>query len=236
MIEHCSLSGAGDLVADRVSAVRELLRQRACALGLCDEAAGDDEVDAAIETLCEREVRVPEPTAAECRRWYDAHPDAFTAGELALVRHILFAVTARTPIEPLRRKAEETLQELRRDPAGFAERARELSNCPSGAQDGVLGQLTRGDSVPEFEKAIFGQTTTGVLPTLVNTRFGFHIVAVEGRVPGHRVPFEVVHDQVAVRLTQATLARALAQYVRVLAGTAELAGVDLDEAANPLVQ
>ncbi len=211
-------------------AARDLLLRRAIAAGLCVESAADDAAAAAIETLIEREVSVPTPTDDECRRWYDANTDAFVAGELVLARHILFAVTPRTPIEALRRKAEETLLELLRDPERFDARARELSNCPSGAQGGSLGQLQRGDCVPEFASAIFGSTASGVLPTLVNTRFGFHIVSVERRIAGHRVPFDAVRADVAARMAQQSLRRALAQYVRVLAGGAN------DSSASPLVQ
>jgi peptidyl-prolyl cis-trans isomerase C len=222
-------------VGDDVAVVRELLRQRAVALGLCTSSGSGDEVAAAIETVLDREVSVPRPTGDECRRWYDAHPDTFVAGELVLARHILFAVTPRTPIEPLRRKAEETLLELRRCPERFDERARELSNCPSGMQGGTLGQLVRGESVPEFERAIFGSAVVGVLPTLVNTRFGFHVVAVDRRVPGHRVPFEAVQGEVAARMSRQAWQRALAQYVRVLMNQAG-ASVGDRQAASPLVQ
>lgn len=151
-----------------------------------------------------------------------------------MVRHILFAVTPRTPLEPLRRQAEATLVELQRAPERFDERARTLSNCPSGAQGGMLGQLSRGECVPEFERAIFDNQLTGVLPTLVNTRFGFHIIAVDRRVPGHRPPFEAVRDMIAQRMAAESWRRALGQYARVIA--AEIAADARNEPVNPLVQ
>jgi peptidyl-prolyl cis-trans isomerase C len=218
--------------ADVATAAIESLRRRAIALGLCAADAADDVVAAAIETLLEREVRVPTPTDDEARRWYDAHPDAFVAGEIVLARHILFGVTPRTPVDALRRRAEETLHELRRDPDRFAERAAELSNCPSAAQGGSLGQLVRGDSVPEFERALFADTAIGVLPALVNTRFGFHIVAIDRRIPGHRVPFDAVRGEIAARMSRGAWQRALVQYVEVLANRESAGGTK----ANLLVQ
>jgi peptidyl-prolyl cis-trans isomerase C len=223
-------------VPDRAAAVRELLRQRAVAAGLLDAGAGEDFVNEAIEALLEREVRTPEPDEAECRRWYDAQPEAFRSGDLVFVRHILFAVTPGVPVEALRRKAEETLHALRKDPERFAELAAELSNCPSGQQGGALGQLSRGESVPEFEREVFAGGDTGLLPRLVNTRYGFHVVAVEGRVEGRVLPFEAVRDTIALRLTATVAEHALQQYVQVLAGQAELEGVDLGAAASPLLQ
>ncbi len=218
------------------AAARELLRQQAVASGLVAEGAPASEADAAIERLLEREVAVPEPGEAECRRFYDAHPALFTAGELAAVRHILFQVTTGTPVGALRARAEGVLSELLKAPQRFEALARECSNCPSSQHGGNLGQLERGDSAPEFDAAVFGGTWTGVHAQLVTTRFGFHIVAVEQRAPGRRAPFEAVRSQVAERLRGASLERALAQYVRVLAGRADVRGVDLGAVATPLVQ
>jgi len=111
-----------------------------------------------------------------------------------------------------------------------------LSNCPSAQHGGNLGQLQRGETVPEFEKALFDGTWTGIHGQLVRTRFGFHIVAVDRRAPGRRVPFEPLRGQIAQRLRDAVVERALAQYVSVLAGQADVRGVQLTSAATPLVQ
>lgn len=51
-------------------------------------------------------------------------------------------------------RAEQALNELSREPERFAAMAQELSNCPSGKHAGNLGQIGRGDSVPEFERAL----------------------------------------------------------------------------------
>lgn len=230
------MSVNGVAVDSAATAARELLRQQALAAGLLAEGAPDNETDAAIERLLEREVAVPEPGEAECRRFYDAHPALFSAGELAAVRHILFQVTPGTPIGALRAKAEGLLSELLKAPERFETLARECSNCPSSQHGGNLGQLQRGESAPEFEEIVFGGTWTGIHAQLVKTRFGFHIVAVDRRAPGQRAPFEAVREQVAERLRAAALERALAQYVRVLAGRADVRGVDLGAVSTPLVQ
>lgn len=230
------ISVNGVAVDSPSAAARELLRQQAVALGLLAESAAENERDAALERLLEREVAVPEPGEAECRRFYDAHPALFTAGELAAARHILFQVTPGTPVGALRAKAEGVLSELLKAPERFEALARECSNCPSAQQGGNLGQLQRGEMVPEFEQVVYSGTWTGVHGQLVKTRFGFHIVAVDRRAPGRRAPFEAVHAQVAERLRASSLERALAQYVRVLAGRADVRGIDLGAVPTPLVQ
>jgi len=218
------------------AAAHELLRQRAAALGLAGTDDGREAIARAIEQLLEREVVTPEPTEQECRRYYDAHPEEFKSGELVFGRHILFQVTPGTPVPALRARAELALAELSSEPSRFAAYAREYSNCPSGQYGGNLGQLQRGDTVPEFEQALFNGSYTGIYPQLVKTRFGFHILAVDRREPGRQVPFDAVQQQVAQRLQSQSQRAALAQYVKLLAGSADVQGVDLAAAATPLVQ
>ncbi len=102
-----------------------------------------------------------------------------------------------------------------------------MSNCPSGQLGGNLGQFGPGEMVPEFDKAIFGSTVVGVLPTLVATRYGFHIVAVVRRIPGRRLPFDEVEAGIAEKLAARVEERALKQYIEVLAGRASIDGADL---------
>jgi peptidyl-prolyl cis-trans isomerase C len=191
----------------------------------------------AIETLIERELRVPEPDEAACRRHHAANPARFAAGgalaERALLRHVLFAVTPGVDVAALRQRAEACLIDLRAGEgsagadadARFAKAARECSNCPSGSAGGELGWLTAADCAPEFAREIFfGHAEVGVLPRLVHSRFGLHVVQVLQREAGAPPPFEAVHHAVAQSLRQQAYVTALRQYLQLL------------EAATPLVQ
>jgi peptidyl-prolyl cis-trans isomerase C len=221
----------------QLSAARELLRQRAVAVGILDAASTDEvTIDQAIEELLVREIVTPTPTDEECRRYYDTHPREFESGDLVHARHILFQVTPSVPVTEIRARAEQTLNDLLREPERFASVAAELSNCPSGQHGGNLGQIARGDTVQEFERAIFRLGPTGLLQELVKTRHGFHIVAVDQRIPGKRLPFEVVRDEIAECLQAMVEERALRQYISVLAGKADIQGADLNGTEIPLVQ
>lgn len=248
----------------RQRACTELLRQAAQRAGLlaADDAASEDGVvseaaAAAIEALLERELRVPEPCEEDCRRHHAANPARYADGERVLARHILFAVTPGVDVNALLPRAEQMLLKLRcgddtRDagepgvaggqdgsrPAGdaFAAAAREWSNCPSGAEGGALGWLRSTDCVPEFARELFAQPVVGVLPRLVRSRFGLHVVEVLAREPGVARPFEAVRGAVALALRQQAWTTALRQYLRLLAARANLEGVDLDAADTPLVQ
>ena len=224
----CGCAGRGNTARDPAALQAERNKR--------EERAREAREQAAIEALLEREVTTPTPGEDECRRYYDANSTRFAVGELVFARHILFAVTPGAPIEAIRRTAEACLREVQSHPERFASLAKESSNCPSGQHGGNLGQLSRGETVPEFERELFSGTEPGVLPRLVKTRYGFHVVAVDRHIEGRAVPFEEARERIAHYLAERVQAQALAQYVRVLAGEAQISGVDLGAVSSPLVQ
>lgn len=231
----------------RQRACTELLRQAAQRAGLLDAADAStadgvisEAATRAIEALLERELNVPDPTEDACRRHYAAHETAYRTGERARVRHILFAVTPGVDVAALRKHAEPIYLDVRchdgRASDGFAEAARKWSNCPSGEQGGDLGWLEAAECAPEFAREVFGHVEVGVLPRLVHSRFGLHVVEVLEREPGAAQPFESVRGAVAMALRQQTFVTALRQYLSLLAGEAAVEGVELDAADTPLVR
>jgi peptidyl-prolyl cis-trans isomerase C len=62
----------------------------------------------------------------------------------------------------------------------FAEVAKSVSKCPSGAQGGDLGYFTRGRMVPQFDTVAF-TLPVGELSPPVQTQFGWHILTVTDR-------------------------------------------------------
>ena len=231
----------------RQRACTELLRQAAQAAGLLDandapsadgvisEAAAD-----AIDTLLARNLNVPDPSEQACRRHFAAHQGVYRTGERVRVRHILFAVTPGVDVVALRKRAEPIFLDVRchdgQAADSFADAARKWSNCPSGEQGGALGWLSSADCAPEFARELFGHIEVGVLPRLVHSRFGLHVVEVLEREPGVAQPFESVQGAVVMSLRQQAFVTALRQYLRLLAGEARVEGVELDAADTPLVQ
>lgn len=237
-----------DATTLRQRACTELLRQAAIGTGLLSaddtlspggvpsEAASD-----AIEALLDRELSLPEPAEDTCRRFHAAHAAHFAVGERVHARHVLFALTPGVDVDALRQRAEACLLDLRCHASGaedrFASVAAQTSNCPSGqAAGGDLGWLGAQDCAPEFARELFGHAEVGVLPRLVRSRFGLHVVEVLQREPGRQPPFEAVREAVVQRLRQQAFATALRQYLQLLAGQACLDGVELEAAATPLVQ
>ena len=249
-INGVPLNSPGESLSDdelRQRACTELLRQAAQHNGLLagDDAYAADGVisesaAAAIETLLENILEVPEPSEEACQRHYAANQSSFSAGEKVHARHILFAVTPGVDVVALRKRAEAALLDVRCyddiNAEVFAKVARELSNCPSGAEGGDLGWLTSNDCAPEFAQELFGHAEVGVLPRLVHSRFGLHVVEVLQREPGIAQPFEAVRGTVIMSLRQKTYVTALRQYLRLLAAQASVEGVELETAGAPLLQ
>src|SRR5438094_7367553 len=231
----------------RQRACTELLRQAAHRAGLlaADDTSTPDGViseaaASAIESLLDRVLNTPAPSEEACERHYAAHKATYRTGERVLARHILFAVTPGVDVVELRKRAETILLEVRchdgKTDDRFVNAARASSNCPSGAQGGDLGWLSAADCAPEFARELFGHAEVGVLPRLVHSRFGLHVVEVLAREPGVAQSFAAVRGAVTMSLRQLAYVTALRQYLRLLAGEAEVQGVDLDAADTPLVQ
>lgn len=211
--------------------LRQVLLQEADRLGM----AGDSD-DARVEALFASEVKVPALDDAACRRYYQSQAARFTSGTLVEARHILFQVTPTVQLELVRQTAELILAELQAHPERFAELAQQYSNCPSGAVGGSLGQLARGQCVPEFEQLLFRLQPGELAGRLLETRFGLHIVQAQRRVEGSTLPFEAVQGQIADELQRQSWQRALHQYLHILVGQADIEGVALEGADSPLVQ
>lgn len=237
--------GAALAAAARALVVRELLVQEARRLGIdgdegLRDADGRSETqdEAAIRLLVEREVAVPAATEEECRRYHDNNPAQFRSEALYEARHILFAARSddRAGRATAKAEAERLIAVLGDQPGEFAALARAFSDCPSRQHGGNLGQIGPGSTVPEFERALDRAANTGLLPAPVESRFGFHVVSLDRRIPGEELPFEVVRARIAAWLEAASWSKAVAQYIAVLAGKAEISGIDIGAAEGPLIQ
>jgi peptidyl-prolyl cis-trans isomerase C len=229
LLEH---QGAADPMKSAMTALvlRRVLLDRANELGL----QGNDEDK--VEALLVREVVVPKPSAEECLRHYQSHPLRFTVGELVEANHILFQVTPALDLDALRKHAEIVLQDVLDNPVNFAAMAKANSNCPSSEVGGNLGQLTRGDTVPEFEKVIFSAEANQIIPHLVETRFGLHIIQLGRKLEGKLLPFDQVESKIADAMQRASHDHALRQYLQLMVGQAKISGIELEGADTPLVQ
>jgi peptidyl-prolyl cis-trans isomerase C len=211
--------------------LRELLLQRA----RDREIAGADE-EQLIENLIALEVLVPEPRDDEIERYYRRNSLKFMTSPLYEAAHIFFPAREGAAEERARAKAsaEALLATVTAEPGRFAELARAFSACSSKENGGSLGQVGKGDTNPELERA-FATMDEGAI-ALVASRHGFHVVRLDRRLPAREVPLEMARDWIARHLREASTRRATAQYLQLLAARAKISGVELAAADSPLVQ
>ena len=197
-----------------------------------DEGRHETEEEALVRGLVEREVRTPDADEAACRRFYEQNRRRFRSPDLHEARHILITANEADGAEV----AAAILARLAVAPAEFGELALAHSACPSGKTDGNLGQIGPGQTVPEFEEALARIAVGTIHPEPVRTRFGLHIVALDRRIEGRDLPFELVRDRSAAWMAEKVRRVAHQQYVSILAGRADIQGIDLAAATSPLVQ
>lgn len=160
---------------------------------------------------------------AEIRAHYEAHPERFSAPEQVRARHILARVAPGAG-EDERGKARARIEaaEVRlREGAPFAEVARELSEDGTAADGGDLGFFGRGQMVPAFEAAAFA-LAPGERSGVVETQFGLHLIAVEARRGGERIPEAEVRGSIRELLSAEKAEAALTERIRALRGQARI--------------
>ncbi len=243
--------GEALLEAARSLVIRELLWQEAKDKNLVpdnedsigEDNAGEDsgrqtKLDAAISALLESEIKTPEASEEDCKAFYDRDPSRFSTETIWQVRHILVSANPKDKkaFDQAREKAYAILEQVKKNPQNFATIAKDISSCPSAAQGGNLGQITRGSTVPEFENALKKAKKTGLLMQPIESRYGYHIVEINQIIPGEILPLELVKEKIAAWLEASSWSKAVQQYIAILAGKSHITGIDLKSGEGPLVQ
>jgi len=225
-------------LATRALVIRELLQQRIRELGvLLEVGAGENEEEAATRLLLEREVKVPDCDEATCVRYFESNRGRFHSAPLLAVRHILLecAPDDAEARHVAHSQAEVLLLSLQESPASFADLALKYSACPSKAQGGSLGQVSKGQTVPELERQLF-TLAPGLASKPLESRYGWHVICVDQRIEGQPLPYEAVATAIRTQLQQGVWQKALVQYLQTLIGAADVRGIALQGADSPLVQ
>ena len=96
-------------------------------------------------------------------------------------------------------RAEEVYAKATAPGADFAALAREYSDGPSGPKGGDLGIFSKERMVPEFSEAAFA-LKVGEVSKPVKTKFGVHLIKVNGIFAPGPLPLEALQDQLRDRL------------------------------------
>ncbi len=142
--------------------------------------------------------------------------DSFRTPERVKVRHILLKTDGKPASEEpkIKAKAEDLLKQIRGG-ADFAALAKKNSEDTGSAANGgeYPGLVTRGQTVPEFEKAAFS-LKPGQTSDLVKTQYGYHIIQVLQHEDARLRPFEEAKSELAVQAKKQTRERCDEQDLR----------------------
>ncbi len=218
--------------------IRELLVQRAVELEIYqrDETLGD--LDNVIDKLLLKEVVSPKASIEECRRYYNNNLHIFCTSPLFEVAHILYLAPPEDQVVRVKalERATLALSKIKQNPQLFAEIARSESACSSSAEAGRLGQIARGQTMPEFEKSLFSMSAGQISYEPVPTEVGYHIIRVDERVDSQQLPFEHVQEWIEKDLNEKSWNKAFQQYIQLLAGRSTISGFKFDGVGVPLLQ
>ncbi len=129
----------------------------------------------------------------DLQEYYEAHTDDYYVPEQAHVRHILVETEG---------EASRILLEVMTDESAFAEVARTKSIDTGSAQKGGdLGWISPGQTVPAFDELVFSMKQDSIKGP-VESRFGWHVVQVLEKKPGHQLNFEEALPQIREDIMQ----------------------------------
>ncbi|MDI6735127.1 MAG: peptidylprolyl isomerase [bacterium] len=136
---------------------------------------------------------------SEVEKYYKENvEDEFMKPGKIRASHILLVVPEGAPADQdaaARTKIEELLKQLNGG-ADFATLAQQNSNCSSRERGGDLGYFGENDMVPEFEKAVYKLEKKGDLSPIVKTKFGYHIIKLEDKLPDEPRLLQDVEDKI----------------------------------------
>lgn len=221
--------------------ISELVKQKAKTLGLEVDATGDKEKDLNeeqfLQKLLDIEVDFPKASAQDCQNYFEHNPEKFMTSPLFDVRHILLMAKKEDEVARIEAhdKAQEMVKHLKAKPQDFANLARQYSSCDSSGNGGHLGQISKGQTVDEFERQVFN-CELGLVEAPVASRYGYHVVMVDNKEEGKPLEFEMVEERIRDYLNEKVRRKSIAQYIQTLINDADIEGFDFSVSDSPLLQ
>jgi foldase protein PrsA len=170
------------------------------------------------------EVRLLNPSPANCQAFYDAHPQSFLQPERFRASHLFLAAPPETPPEivDLKEKAITSFSERLRHGEDFFELVAEASEDEATkARGGDLGFFSESRMPPAFVAAVRAMRV-GEISRPVRTQMGFHIIQLTDSRPARQMSFDEARAEISLALENAKLAAALRSMSAQLSGGAQL--------------
>lgn len=208
--------------AGQALVIKELLKQQ-----LTEQVSAENE-EQAFQQLIDANTQYQEVSDEDCLRYYEQNKDKFTTAPIMEVSHILLGV-APDDIEGRIQKqalAESIIAKLNENISLFNDMVLEHSDCPSNKTAGSLGQISKGQTVPEFERQLF-PLDEGLYQKPIESRYGYHIVFINKKIAGNPLEYSMVSQQISDYLNLRRYRQAVSDYLYQLVEQSKIEGIDL---------
>jgi len=147
-----------------------------------------------------RNMVIPDMSQA-AKEYYQVNKQQFRIAEQVEARHILLKSKPDNPDKAkVKKRLEVILAKLKKDPSQFQALAKKNSEDSSASKGGDLGKISKGRTVPEFEREAFKLTAPNQLSPVFSTKFGFHIIQLIEKHPSYIGSFEQAKPQIMAKL------------------------------------
>lgn len=154
-------------------------------------------------------------TDPELRDRYNKEKEQFRLPERARLREIVILRpegTDATKLAEAAQRAKEVNEAVRKTGSDFGSIAGTMSESGTREKNGDLGEVAKGDLVPELDKAVF-TAAAGTILGPIETKSGWHIILVEQRLPSEVPAFESVKDRLRRDASEETFQRDYKTYI-----------------------
>lgn len=164
-----------------------------------------------------RELRSREELSdPELRERYNREKDRYRLPERAVLREIVVLKPTDTmKLDEARQRAADLFTAAQKPGTDFANLASTMSESGSREKGGEIGEVARGELLPELDKAVFN-AAQGTIIGPIETRSAWHIVRVEQRLPSEVPAFESIKDRLRKEASEETFQRDFRAYVESL--------------------
>jgi len=212
---------------------KEMIKQRLIEKELFREQALKDKVDEtpefkdalakvkgelAVSIWMKQQLDKAVVSDSEAKEFYDKNIDKFKKPATVHARHILLKdeKSAKEIIKQLSSLKGDALK------SKFIELAKAKSVGPSSKNGGDLGTFAKGQMVPSFSKAAWELKVGEITKTPVKTKFGYHVIYLEGKNSANVIPYKDVKDKIIASLQQKQFAFNIAQTAKTLKAQAKI--------------
>ncbi|MDQ3281873.1 MAG: peptidylprolyl isomerase [Acidobacteriota bacterium] len=152
---------------------------------------------------------------AELRERYNREKESYRVPERAHLREVVVLKPASGSVDEARTRATEVAAAARKQGTDFANLALTMSESGTRDKGGDLGQVAKGDLVPELDQAVFNAAPGSVIGP-IETKSAWHIIKIEQRLPSEVPAFESIKDKLRKDASEETFQRDYKAYIETL--------------------